>query len=477
MEEDALMVRTSSNRVSNHVFAPAKALLALALCFAVSVALCCVPAQAYADVYKSDVILGKTVEERDLDIARCPNIFCERAALIDEEGNVLFERDAYSPAKIASITKVMTAIIALENTSLTDSTTVSYGAIEVGESSAGLEAGDLITMEELIKAMIVPSGNDAAHAIMEFVGARLIADGKTQQTDPAAAFIEAMNKKAAEIGCKDTLFTNPHGLDDGDFASDAHSTAYDVAVMSRYAMQNEFFASVTAAGNNTIDLIRNGEVVTIYLDSTNQLLDLYAPCTGLKTGSTDEAGYCFAGSATSGTVSLYSAVLGSDDPSERFFDTRDLMNWGFAHRVEYKLIQSMTTTRITVDGTTKTVPVVASVPHAAWTDRTFYATVANPDQSINLFDIEGNVSQQVDYDEVESDVHVGDKVGTITFFQRNVEIAKVDMISCEEVEAPSMLERLGIWFERLLRGFRDEPTVAEGVVYNQTPLLNNRAGA
>lgn len=449
----------------------------LLACIALLMGLCCAPGIAYADVYKTDIILGKTVEERDLDVSRCPNIFCERACLIDEEGNILFERDAHTPTKIASITKVMTAIIALENTSLNDSLTVSERAIEVGESSSGLEAGDIITMENVIKAMIVPSGNDAAHAIMEYVGARLIADKRTELTDPEAAFIEAMNKKAKEIGCEDTLFTNPHGLDDGDFASDAHSTAHDVAVMSRYAMQNEFLASVAEAGNNYADVIRYGENISLGLESTNQLLDFYAPCTGLKTGSTDEAGYCFAGSATSGTVSLYSAVLGSDDPSERFYDTRDLMNWGFAHRVEYKLIQSMTTTRITVDGTSKTVPVVASVPHAAWTDRTFYATVADPTQSINLFDIEGNVSQQVDFDEVENDVHIGDKVGTITFYQRNVEIAKVDMISCEEVEAPSMLERLGIWFERLLRGFRDEPTVAEGEVYNQTPLLNNRAGA
>ena len=452
-------------------------LLALLTCIALSASLWCIPANAYADVYKTDVILGKTVEERDLDISRCPNIFCERAALIDEEGNVLFERDAYAPAKIASITKVMTAIIAVENTSLSDSFTVSSRAIEVGESSSGLDAGDLVTIETAVQAMLIPSGNDAAHAIMEYVGKRLIDDKKTDLTDPDAAFIEAMNKKAAEIGCKDTLFTNPHGLDDGEFESDAHSTAYDVAVMCRYAMQNEWLASVASVGDLTIDVVRNGEVVSLYLESTNQLLDLYAPSTGLKTGSTDAAGYCFAGSATSGTVSLYSAVLGSDDPGERFYDTRDLMNWGFAHRVEYKLIQSMTSTRITIDGTTRTVPVVASVPHAAWTDRTFYATVENPSQSINLFDIEGNVSQQVEFDEVEADVHVGDKVGTITFYQRNVEIARVDMIACEDVEAPSMMERLGIWFDRLLRGFRDEPTVAEGTVYNQTPLLNNRAGA
>ena len=79
-------------------------LLAVFMCFALFIGLSCAPVEAYADVYKSDIILGKTVEERDLDIARCPNIFCERAALIDEEGNVLFERDAYSPAKIASIT-------------------------------------------------------------------------------------------------------------------------------------------------------------------------------------------------------------------------------------------------------------------------------------------------------------------------------------------------------------------------------------
>ena len=185
----------------------AAGLVALALaCFGVAAPLS-VP--AHADVRKADVVMGQTVDARGLAVAQCPNVAAEYVYLTDDEGTVYFERNAQAPTQIASITKIMTAIVALENAPLDTQVVVSGNAASVGESSADLQEGDVLTLEEALSALLVPSGNDAAVAIAETVGALMDPEGGYD------AFIAAMNAKAAELGCVDTVFTNPHGLDYG----------------------------------------------------------------------------------------------------------------------------------------------------------------------------------------------------------------------------------------------------------------------
>ncbi len=177
------------------------------------------------------------------------------------------------------------------------SITVSDKAGTTIGSSAQLRPGDTMSLKTALQGLLVPSGNDAAVAIAETVGARLVTDA---QPDPEGAFVDAMNAKAAEIGCTDTLFTNPHGLDSDGYESDAHSTAHDVAKMTAYAMQNDTFRSIVGGGDVTVTVTqKDGTQRAITLISTDELLGVYDGMVGVKTGTGDVALNCFAGACAS----------------------------------------------------------------------------------------------------------------------------------------------------------------------------------
>ena len=125
----------------------------------------------------------------------------------------------------------------------------------------------------------------------------------------------------------------------------------------------------------------------------------------------------------------------------------------------------------------KSVPVVAEVALADWTDKTVKATVADPDAAVQIFDLNGNVSQSVEYDNVSGSVKAGKKIGTITFKQRNQVIATMDLIAAEDAPAPNAIESIGIWFDRLIKGFTGGQTVATSQLLNETPLLVDKSSS
>ena len=426
---------------------------------------------AFADVRNSDRIAGSSIEERGLTTALCPNIEANHALLIDDTGKVYFERGAHDPVKIASITKVMTALVALDHDpSLKMTVTVTQDAAEIGESSAYLIEGDKLDMKNAITAMMVASGNDAALAIATSVGAEILMDeGHPGASDEKCVerFVQAMNEKASEMGLEDTVFTNPHGLDDGEFAGDLHSTAHDVASEVSLAMQNDTFRSIVGSESATVKLKRDGETVKIDLTSTDELLASYEGTVGVKTGYTDEAGGCFAGANDHEGREYYAIILDSPDEWQRFVDTQDLWNWCYKYRSSYKLANSPESIEVTMGETTGSCPVMARVAHLDWMDKSVAATIADPDQSVEVFALDGNISQDVAFDELHGTVHVGDKVGTITFKQRNEDIATLDLVAAEELGSPDPLTGIAIWWERLW----GNDTVAANVVVNTTPLL------
>lgn len=436
-------------------------------CLAVSLVAVPGAGAALADVRRADVVMGQTVEARDLAVAQCPSIDSQYAYVMDADGTVYFERNADEPVKIASITKVMTAIVALENASLSDKVTVSEAAAEIGESSASLQEGDTLDVESALCALMVPSGNDAAVALAETVGAQL-ADGAS---DAQAAFVNAMNAKAAEIGCADTLYANPHGLDADGFEGDHHSTAADVAKVCAYAMKNETFRSIVAGGDTTIQVVREGNKTDIELESTDELLDVYEYAIGIKTGFTQLAGASFAGAASKDGKELYAVVLNSSSEAQRFADAQTLFEWAYEHEVVYPLAHTPETTTMTTDGTSVEVPVIAEVAHTGWIDKTVKATLADPDAEATVFDLNGNVSQLVELADIDYDVSAGDVVGHITFKQRNNVIAEMDLVACEDVTAPNLIEGIGIWWDRLFRSFSGDPGVASSRTLNETPLI------
>ena len=412
------------------------------------------------------------MESRGLAVSQCPSVDATYVYVVDGDGTVYFERGADTQTHIASVTKIMTAIIALENSQLTDQVTVSAEAASIGESSASLKEGDVLSMEDAIKALLTSSGNDAAIAIADTVGAKLGGTGGAQ-----AAFVAAMNAKAANLGCVNTLFANPHGLDFDKYAGDMHSTARDVATMSAYAMKNQTFRDIVSKDKATISVTRAGAQTPLELESTDELIGVYEGACGIKTGFTSLAGECFAGACNRDGRDLYAIVLNSSSEQQRFTDAKTLFDWVYANSVSYSYAHVDETTTMTWASSTKDVPVVAEVAHTDWVDKTVKATFSDPDGVLDVFALKGNVSCTMTFDKVSGNVREGDKVGSAVFKQHNETLATVDLIACEDVAAPNPLEAVGIWVSRLMSNFTGGATVAASVDLNDTPLINDKTKA
>ncbi len=433
--------------------------------------LCAAPCVAFADVRLADTVLGESVEARGLSVAQCPSIDAQFAYVMDTDGTVYFQRNSDVETQIASITKVMTAIVALEHSTNDSLVTVSSSAASIGESTAALREGDVLTMDQALIAMMVPSGNDAALAIAETLGALWATPGQSA----VEAFAAKMNEKAADLGMVNSAFENSHGLDFDAYEGDITSTAHDAALMCAYAMQNEQFRSIVSQSVASVSLTRDGELITLELESTDLMLEDYEGACGIKTGFTALAGPSFAGACERNGKTLIAVVLNSSSEYQRFYDCENLFDWVFAHEKTYTLANSSESTTMSKNGQESTVPLMAYVSHQSWPDKTIAATIENPDQTVRIFDLQGNVSQEVVFDKITEDVRVGDKLGTLTFKQHNNVIATVKIVSCEDVAAPNMFEGIGIWFERLFAGFSGEKTVADSVLINKTPLILNRS--
>lgn len=454
-------------------------IFACVFAFLISVSLIAVlPLQAFAEVKNSDVILGETVESQGFTVADCPNINALYAYVVSDDGTVYFERSSYDQTQIASVTKIMTALVALKyGDPQKTMITVSEDAATIGESSAMLQAGDTMNLETALKCLMVVSGNDAALAIAESMGDQIASTLKEQGvadtfSNGYEAFVYAMNKTAQEIGMSNSHFANPHGLDDGEHAGNLYSCAHDVSLMCQEAMKYNVFKSIVSTSSATVQVTRDSEEADVELQSTDELLETYEGACGIKTGFTDLAGACFAGASNRNNKMLYAIVLHSDTESQRFTDAETLFDWVYNNTLAYPLVHSnQTATYTNQEGESSVVPVVAEVSHKGWVDKTFKATLGNPDETVDVFKLQGNISQEFTFDNVTSDVHYGDKVGTVTFYQHNEEIAHADVVAAEDCPGPNFFEGIGVWWDRLFRGFSGQQTEAASVIINQTPLI------
>lgn len=286
------------------------------------------PTPAHAEIRTSDVILGTTAADRGIVQGELPDITAPHAMVLGQDGLAYYERNADEPIKIASVTKVMTALVALEHCELTDIVTVDHAAATVGESSLGLLEGDVLTMEDALTGLMVMSGNDAATAIAIAAGAKI--DPAT--TDPYSTFIEAMNQKAKELGCTDTVFENPHGLDFDSWAGNLHSTTRDITAVFAAAMKNENFRAIDNSDRTSISVTSaDGTQRTLTLTVRNQIHGQEGNIGG-KTGTTMEAGNCFVGAfSRENGGEVYVAIFGAADNDTRFVDTLALANWYYDH--------------------------------------------------------------------------------------------------------------------------------------------------
>ncbi|MHC0036065.1 D-alanyl-D-alanine carboxypeptidase family protein [Pseudoneobacillus sp. C159] len=225
------------------------------------------------------------------------SVSASAAVLMDQEsGRVLFEKGAHEKRRIASITKIMTAILAIESGKLENTVTVSDKATRAEGSSVYLKPNEKIKLEHLVYGLMLRSGNDTAEAIAEYVGGSL--DG----------FVYLMNLKAQEIGMANTHFANPHGLDNYE---NHYSTAYDMALLTRYAMQNETYRVIS--GTKVYKAPNPNEKWDRVWRNKNRMLTKYKYSTGGKTGFTKRANRTLVSTAKKGDMELISVTLNAPD--------------------------------------------------------------------------------------------------------------------------------------------------------------------
>ena len=253
--------------------------------------------------------------------------------LIDAKtGNILYSKNAYEKKYPASTTKLMTAILTLENCKLTDVVTVSHNAIfsvPVGYSHASLQEGEQLTVEQLLNVLLIPSANDAAFALAEHIA------GSVDE------FSTMMNNKAKELGCLNTHFVNPNGIHNNDH----YSTAYDLALIGQYAMKFDDIMRIAKISQYTLPKTNKYDRTDRIFNATNGLITkndeyYYPSATGLKTGYTDKSGYCIVATAEKNGVELLEVVLGSESISDRYKDCIKLFDYGFENYSNQNLVST-----------------------------------------------------------------------------------------------------------------------------------------
>ena len=417
-----------------------------------------IPSVAGAQVLTTDNICGKAADARGIAAEDLPDIDASNAFVMGKNGTVYYARSADAQVKIASITKVMTAILAVENCKMDEKITVSNAAATVGNSTAGLLEGDELTVEQALRGLMIPSGNDAAIALAEHVGKKL--DPKTK--DAVATFVKAMNEQAKKLGCTGTLFENPHGLDFDEWAGDMHSTAHDVALMMQEAMKDDTIREVMASKDPWIEVTgADGSDHSHSMETHNVLLDQDGNIGG-KTGTPDDAGYCFASAYNRDGDEIYTVVLNSSTTDQRFADTATLASWYYDHKVTVEIAN---TQKKTANGN----PLMARVSQTDWTDKTIDATLADPTAQATVFSLAGEVTEKVSYDDLSGTVHVGDKVGSVTLKQDGTKIAVMDLVADEEGTGPNPIEWLLVKLDRLGRRIDNRPLTAESETVAKAP--------
>ncbi|MCH1624800.1 D-alanyl-D-alanine carboxypeptidase family protein [Ferdinandcohnia quinoae] len=239
------------------------------------------------------------------------SISAKGAILIEQEsGRIIYEKNAYTKMRIASITKIMTAILAIESGKMEDMVKVSSKAVGTEGSSLYLQPNEKIKLEDLVYGLMLRSGNDAAVAISEHVGGSI------------EGFVFLMNQKAAEIGMRSTEFANPHGLDDHE---NHYSTAYDMAILTRYAMKNERFREIS--GTKVYRSPNPNEKWDRVWRNKNKLLTkLYPYSTGGKTGYTKRAKRTLVSTASKDGLDLIAVTINA---SNDWNDHMNMFNHGF----------------------------------------------------------------------------------------------------------------------------------------------------
>lgn len=275
----------------------------------------------YQKIITEDLLDAENTGEETTDergdtsaVAEDLSLHALSALLLDSTNNrVLYDENGYKEMPMASTTKIMTCIVALENSSLDEVVTVSSYASKMPDVQLNIKAGEQFYLKDLLYSLMLESHNDTAVAIAEHVGGSV------------EGFATMMNDKARSLGCEHTNFVTPNGLD----AEGHYTTARDLAIIASYAIKNEQFINITNSSTHEFKEIKKGKSYSV--SNKNRFLFMMDGAIGIKTGFTNDAGYCFVGAIKKLDRTLISVVLGCGWPPNKnlkWSDTKELMNYG-----------------------------------------------------------------------------------------------------------------------------------------------------
>lgn len=322
-------------------------------------------------------------------------------------GDVLYELNADAAYPPASVTKIMTALLVVEQIdngviSLDDMVTTSEKAASMGGSQIYLEVGEQMSVNDLLKSVMVASANDAATALAEFV------------SGSEEAFVARMNERAKELGMNNTNFENTNGLDDT--AQNHVTSARDIAIMSKELLKHPIIFNYTTIW---MDTVRNGEFT---LTNTNRLIKFFNGANGLKTGSTSKAGFCISASAKRDNLQLIAVVMGASTRDVRNKTAGEMLEYGFAN-FDYGGFENDN---------------VCNIPIKGGKDTEFCAEYQGYGAVVKKGEkLEKNV---VIFDDISAPIAQGDVVGKVTYFCADKTLYECDVISCEDVQKIGFLD-------------------------------------
>lgn len=366
------------------------------------------------------------------------HIQAKAAILVDDDNQeILYEQGAREKNYPASITKVMTTLLAIEaidrgEHSLDELVTVGNQVdlgIGAGGSGVGLKEGEQLRLEDLLYCALTASANEACNALAQFI------------SGDVASFVALMNQRAAELGMADTHFANTHGYHD----ENHYTTAYDIYLMCHEAMKHPTFRTIVSSKAHTVPATNLHAERNLH--ETNALVSTwritgywYEYATGIKTGSTPEAGYCLSSSATKDGKTLIAVVLGAENPKNpdgstnrlQFSESRRLLKWGFDNFSRKTLLD-----KSAMDFPEVGVSLSAGANYVTvQPGGSLEATLPN-DIDLNAF------QRQVDLPEqVEAPIQVGQKLGTVTLTYNNHEYGSLDLVATSSVDRSELLYRL-----------------------------------
>lgn len=343
------------------------------------------------------------------------DVSAECAVLISQQtGEVIFQKNAYELHSMASTTKIMTSLLAAQSGKLHDEISVSKEMIQVEGTSMGLLPGDSVSLYELIYGMLLPSGNDAANVTAYYLG------GNVEN------FAKKMNAKAKEIGMDNTNFVTPSGLDD----KNHYSTAYDMALLGRYAVNDPVFRSVCSSKKVTLSYGNPPYKRTLY--NHNRLLESYKYAFGIKTGFTKKSGRCLVSYAEKDGTGLVAVTLNA--PND-WNDHKLMLDYGFSRLKRYVFKPAIPQTIDVVGGNVEKCKLrCVQFEYDSSEQR-------NPVQKL--------VVDKFAY----APIKKGDRLGEVKFYLDGKNIGSMDIVAAEDIDVPEQKQEEKSFFQRIKERF------------------------